>query len=276
MIKDIQLAIADIDGTLTRDDGTLSEFTMDVLRRIHERGVLLGLATGREYNQAMEERTARWGFADPGFDMVIGLNGGQIWDRKTQYLKSFNLLEPEVIREIVEMMEPLNLNPFLYRNGKQFARRMDESTRASGLRNHQEVVIADDISLMWQGPTPKIMFRVPEEQMPEVEAWADAHSSDQWQSFKTQTTMLEFCDPSINKGFALKQYCEYTGIPLSSVMAFGDMTNDNQLLEAAGWGVCLKNGADDTKACADDVTEYTNNEDGLAYYLLKHVLKEEV
>ena len=93
MTKDIQLAIADIDGTLTRDDGMLSEFTMDVLRRIHERGILLGLATGREYNQAMEERTARWGFADPGFDMVIGLNGGQIWDRKTQYLKSFNLLE---------------------------------------------------------------------------------------------------------------------------------------------------------------------------------------
>ena len=45
-----------------------------------------------------------------------------------------------------------------------------------------------------------------------------------------------------------------------------------ELLETAGWGVCLKNGAEETKACADAVTEYTNNEDGMGHYLYDHVL----
>jgi len=84
--------------------------------------------------------------------------------------------------------------------------------------------------------------------------------------------MLEFGDPQINKGFGLKEYEKLYGIHAEDVMAFGDMPNDNELLETAGWGVCLKNGAEDTKACADAVTEYTNNEDGMGHYLYDHVL----
>ena len=44
------------------------------------------------------------------------------------------------------MMEPLDLNPFLYRNGKQFVKRIDENVLASSARNHQAVIAADDIS----------------------------------------------------------------------------------------------------------------------------------
>ena len=54
-------------------------------------------------------------------------------------------------------------------------------------------------------------------------------------------------------------------------MAFGDTTNDNEMLKMAGWSVCLKQGSDDTKACADVITDYTNDEDGFGRYILDHV-----
>jgi hydroxymethylpyrimidine pyrophosphatase-like HAD family hydrolase len=59
------------------------------------------------------------------------------------------------------------------------------------------------------------------------------------------------------------------------ILAFGDTTNDNSMLEEAGWGVCLCNGSDDTKACADDVTRYSCREDGFADYLESWLFREE-
>ena len=50
-------------------------------------------------------------------------------------------------------------------------------------------------------------------------------------------------------------------------MAFGDTSNDNEMLKVAGCGVCMINGTDDTKACANAITTYDNDHDGLAIYL---------
>lgn len=56
-------------------------------------------------------------------------------------------------------------------------------------------------------------------------------------------------------------------IPMEAVVTFGDASNDNELLQVSGWGVCMKNGLSDTKAVADEITEYTNEEDGFARYM---------
>jgi len=57
------------------------------------------------------------------------------------------------------------------------------------------------------------------------------------------------------------------------VIAFGDNENDNPLLQISGWGVCLANGSDGTKAIADAVTEYGCLEGGAGHYLVDHYLK---
>ena len=41
------------------------------------------------------------------------------------------------------------------------------------------------------------------------------------------------------------------------------------MLELAGIGVCPKNGVQDTKASADYITLFTNNEDGFAKFAEK-------
>ena len=50
-------------------------------------------------------------------------------------------------------------------------------------------------------------------------------------------------------------------------MAFGDTSNDNDMLKVAGCGVCMINGTDDTKASANAITKHDNDHDGLAIYL---------
>ena len=87
-------------------------------------------------------------------------------------------------------------------------------------------------------------------------------------AFKTQPIMLEFTDKRTDKANALKEYAKMNTLRMDEIMAFGDMTNDNNMLIVSGIGVCLKNGSDDTKDSADLITEHTNNEDGFARFLI--------
>jgi hypothetical protein len=56
------------------------------------------------------------------------------------------------------------------------------------------------------------------------------------------------------------------------VAAFGDTTNDNEMIAGAGLGVCMCNGSDDTKALADVISEYPANEDGFARFIDTYIL----
>ena len=53
------------------------------------------------------------------------------------------------------------------------------------------------------------------------------------------------------------------------MIAFGDEQNDLEMLDYAGTGVMMANGNSVLQSVADEVTEYTNNEDGLARFLIE-------
>ena len=84
------------------------------------------------------------------------------------------------------------------------------------------------------------MYRVKEKDMPMVEEYVNKHPSKYYRAFKTQTTMLEFADKRVDKAVALKAFCKSNKIDLKDVMAFGDASNDNGMIEIAGVGVALK------------------------------------
>jgi hydroxymethylpyrimidine pyrophosphatase-like HAD family hydrolase len=46
-------------------------------------------------------------------------------------------------------------------------------------------------------------------------------------------------------------------------VAFGDSSNDLEMLRDAGLGVCMQNGRDDVKAVANRTSHWTNDEDGV-------------
>ena len=49
-----------------------------------------------------------------------------------------------------------------------------------------------------------------------------------------------------------------------------DEDNDVEMIEYAGLGVAMNNAIPDLKAIANDETKFTNNEDGLAEYLIDY------
>ena len=47
-MSQIRLVIADVDGTLVNDHRELSNYTKKTIERLHEEGILFGVASGRD------------------------------------------------------------------------------------------------------------------------------------------------------------------------------------------------------------------------------------
>lgn len=71
-----------------------------------------------------------------------------------------------------------------------------------------------------------------------------------------------------SKANGLKILCEYWGIGMEKTYAFGDSMNDLEIIQAAGVGIAMGNGAPELKEAADYVTSDIG-EDGI-YRACKH------
>ena len=74
----------------------------------------------------------------------------------------------------------------------------------------------------------------------------------------------------VSKSSALNYLLDYYNIERSNLIAFGDGINDIEMIRDAGIGVMMKNGTWELKGVSKDQTELTNDEDGIANYLIKH------
>ena len=269
--QDIKLVVCDIDGSLVTTDHLLTDRAKDVIRRLHEKGIYFGIASGRSIQQHLSKQAEVWGF-DFDFELLIGMNGAEMWDGVHQKRHDYYKLKREWLKEIIELMAPFDLNPFVYVDGISLYYKVDPSVIESAKRNKTNYRIVEDVSELYEKETAKILFRMSEELMVKVEQYIKAHPSPYYRAFKTQTTVLEFADIRVNKAIPLISFCKLNDIDLSQVVSFGDMTNDDELLEASGLGVCLLNGSSETKAKANAITEKTNDEDGFAHFMEKHFL----
>lgn len=269
--KTVRIVICDIDSTLVTSNHILTPTTKKLIEELHDRGVLFGIASGRPLDE-IRLRAKKWGF-DRQFDILIGMNGSELWDNVHQKEYSFFKLKREWIKEIIDFMEPFQTNYYIYQDGYLLAKEEDETMQHSANSSDKEIVVMQDVSQMYERENAKIMFRVKcAEDMIPVEEFVHKHPNPNYIGFKTQATLMEFADHRISKAYALEKFCEVNAIALEDVIAFGDTTNDNEMIKRSGLGVCMINGSDDTKDIADDITEKSNDEDGFAHYMRKHIL----
>ena len=268
---DLKLVICDIDGTLVSDDKKLLPLSKKMIQTLHDRHIMFGVASGRPVDE-LAGLALKWGLGFD-FDIVIGMNGAELYDGISKQRYDYFKLKKDWIKEIIDILKPFNLNPYMYKGNKILCLYDDENMQNSSKKSNKMLKVAKDISDFYEEDNAKIMFKIDEKRIDKIMEYANKHKRDEYIAFKTQPIMLEFADKRVAKGYALSKFCEMHDIDLSSVMAFGDMDNDISMLETSGFGVCLINGSDTTKKIADDITEKSNNEDGFGYYMQKVLSK---
>lgn len=272
MFENIKVIAADIDGTITRSDHSTSKVNTEAIEKLREHGYLFGLASGRPVED-IDKKYLEWGL-NKQFDFIIGWNGCQLYDDKTKKSYNYNYLKKEEIKEIIEFMDEFDATINMYKPGKFYSSK--ESNRAifSAYRIKREFVLINNIEDFYDTDNGGIMFRTTVELMPKIEEKVKKYLSNKnYAGFKTQEDLMEFANKSCNKGYALKKYCELNGISLDDCIAFGDTTNDNEMLKVC-YGVCMKNGSDDTKACAKQISDIECDDDGFAKFAYKYLLNK--
>lgn len=275
MIEKITAVIADVDGTINVKGSKPMPRTLAALEALHERGILFGTASGRPLDQRSLDKAREWGLSFE-FDLAIGMNGGDVWDKDHDGIEHLMRLKKDYIQEICEFMWPLDCNVIVYENAYDhvLVKRRDARLEQSIYRNGSIVELSTP-SKMAEKDTGKIEIQYDPEVpglMEEIEAVVNAHKSPNWADVRTFAGTVEFMTPGLDKGVGLRRYAERNNIPIDEIMAFGDMDNDIAMIAAAGWGVAMANGCDAAKAVAKDVTEYGVLEDGMGRYLEKYVL----
>lgn len=270
MFENIKLIAVDIDGTIVKTDRTISEKTIKSIEDLRKHGYMFGLATGRPVEDIIE-KYKEWNMLKQ-FDFIIGWNGCELYDDKTKITHKYNYMSKEEIKEIVEFMSKYECTINMYKpNSVYLSSRETDRSWYSAFKNKRTYMVAKSLEEFYDEDNGGIMFRTKEEYMPAIEEDVSRLTGKNYIGFKTQNDLMEFCHKDCTKGYALKKLAEMYNLNTLDCMCFGDTSNDNEMLRVS-CGVCLKNGSDDTKACAKYITDKDCDDDGFADFVYKNLL----
>ena len=253
------LICTDLDGTLLRNDKSISKENSEAIEYFKREGGKFTFITGRMYFTARQL-----------YDMVnpnapVGcINGGGIYDyEKGEYLWSMTL--PEGARELVGavieavptvgvQMNALEKIYFCRENG-----RMVKFRKYTGTPN----VVGDYRTL--DVPVAKVVFGDDsEENISKVAEVLHNHlRSSEFDYIRSERTLYEILPKGSSKGNLLIKLAEILGVDMAKTVAIGDYNNDVSMIRAAGVGVAVANAVDEAKAAADIVT-VSNEEHAIA------------
>lgn len=274
MFENIKAVILDVDGTINDSNYQVPEEVVLSLKKLHDNGIILGLASGKSVEMQLKKDIVNKYHFDFEFDFLIGMNGSELWDNSQKESYSYYKLKGEWIREIVELMKPTGLEPYCIADGLTKALNEFPYVMLSSRRNGLPLRLYSEEEFCAKD-TYKILYPTPLERADEVMEYISKNkTNDDYYAFKTQSTMIEFMDRRVNKGIALKAYCQMHDIDLKDVLAFGDEQNDEPFLTISGYSVCLLSGGEHTKQLCDAVTFKTCDEAGVADYLDKTMFRE--
>jgi Cof subfamily protein (haloacid dehalogenase superfamily) len=258
-----RLIATDLDGTIVRSDGKISDRTREALGAAEAAGLVVVFVTGRppRWMKEVAEQTGHAGVA-------ICANGALVFDLHTETLVREHPMQPEDAMHLVrEMRAALPDIVFAVERGLQFAHEPAYVPRVElppdvTVAEMEELLSVPVVKVLARHTTmgPAEMIKVAQEvigdlaSLVEVTFGATAGGLD---------GLLEISAAGVTKGFALEHLAAEHGLGAADVIAFGDMPNDLPMLAWAGHAVAVANAHPDVLAIADEVTE-SNDDDGVA------------
>ena len=276
----IRLIALDLDGTIFRNDKSISPKTAEALGKAVDRGVEVVPVTGRPLKGVPPEVMAL-----PGVRYIITSNGAKIYRLPDETVLYEDLMEKEQALKVLEILRGRPVVPDCFIDGfgnmpvtareivpkigvtqkiveyllspsRILHEDLEEFVRSCP-RNVEKVTV----NFYLKGEESKCRTAVVEElrQLPGLTVVTGASHN------------CEINRDTVAKGTALLYLADLLGIPREATMACGDECNDIDMLRKAGVGVAMGNASDAVKSHADFITR-TNEEDGVAHAVETFIL----
>jgi Cof subfamily protein (haloacid dehalogenase superfamily) len=253
----VKMIVTDLDGTLLRSDGTVSDHTAVVLAECQARGIKLAFATARPERATKRFQTK----VKP--DYVIANNGASVHCGGT-VLRS--LVVPPEVRDalVATFLATESISCITQETGEGMYTNYDGPPWDEEGWNP----VYSDFSSAFQGVTLKLSA-----ECEDAALLAEIVKKYPMLGFYSNTgeAWHQIMHKDASKTSAILFIAEALGFDIGDVIAFGDDYNDIEMLKSCGVGVAVANAIDEVKAVADDICE-TNDEDGEARWIEREIL----
>lgn len=270
----IKLIAIDLDGTLLRDDKTISNRNKKVLQQAKEQGVKVVICTGRPLF-AIKGFLERLELEDAG-DYSITFNGSSVQKNDTGETLLAHFLSFEEVLFAYEEVTKLGL-PLDIISGDTVIHLPAPKGRESIYEGMNPLLKVENTTIEELDPNRtfnKMVVAADQDYLDEKIAVMPEIMLRTFNLMKSRDDLLEVIHKEASKARGIHELAEYLGIKQEEVMAIGDEGNDASMIEYAGVGVVMENGNPLLKQMAQFITK-SNQEDGVAYAVEQLVLTKE-
>ncbi|MBQ4612403.1 MAG: HAD hydrolase family protein [Clostridia bacterium] len=266
------LYVTDLDGTLLRDDGSLSDYTVETINRLIARGMQISAATARGTIGVELIGLDRLHFRLP----VILLGGVLLYDLYRRRIIQCCEMPCATVAAVLDTFRALGRAPQVYRRrGDEvhiyytklntleaaFVNRVDAQGRSYGRYYHAVAQLRNSPAIFFSCQGTEAQQRLLAERLSTVTGirtvlYKDTYHEDNW--------FVEICREDADKGRALERLRDR--VRADRVVAFGDNANDLSMFRVADLACCVANAAPQAADAADTVVP-SNEQDGVAQYL---------
>lgn len=276
----IKLLALDLDGTLLNSRGEISDQNREGIRRAEEAGVLVTIATGRRFRDALPVGL-ELGLNAP----LVTHNGALLKFAQSLETVSVDLLPHDTCIEILRVgeefggdalvsVDPTQKGTLLYDtisdDNLPLQKYLEWSRRLHGTEAQNAVIHVADLSEeVKQHEVIHISFSGACRPMYEMQQLLEDELRDTATILATiyprlDFTLIDILPPHASKGAGLKRLTDIEGIDHDQVMAIGDNFNDIEMLEFAGTSVVMGNADPNLLERGEFYTTLSNDESGVA------------
>lgn len=267
-----KLVALDMDGTLLREDKTISDRTKKAISDARAMGTTVVLATGRPIEGVRKFLKELDMLTDK--DYVLSYNGALVQKTSDKKVISKVALTGKDALELYELSKELGVNIHAFSETLGLITpNMSKYTEVEANINDIEVKVIDMSTIKEDDVIIKIMM------IDEPEILGAAFDKLPKEIFEKYTVVrstpyfLEFLNKKANKGVGVELLAKHLGIKQDEIITMGDAGNDSHMIEYAGLGVAMGNAFDEIKEIANYITD-TNENDGVAKTIEKFILEK--
>lgn len=263
---DIKLVAVDLDGTLLRDDKTLSPETIRAVGHAADCGIEVALATGRTYREFSHYLKLL-----PSVRYAVACTGASVVDCRTQEELFLAPLTADELREAWRRLRSFQVLFEVFQDGMIFvdaAKPVEAFMAATRNPGMPGTRVGRENFARWieeqERPAAKIhMFFL--ETAERDRAWDAVRDLNAFVCC-SDAYDLEIMACGVDKGSGLSHLARYLKLDRGQIMAVGDSGNDLGMLHYAGVRAVMANAAPDLKQMANIVAD-SNEHDGVAKLL---------
>lgn len=267
-MKNYKLLAIDLDKTLLDNNHKISRRNYEALKRCHEKGIYVILASGRE-----AETIDRFSDELKIYDPIIACVGAIVCSEKKNGKRELLYHKPlplGIVDDVMEYTRSMGWCLTVHYPEKILALEQNKYTDIYHNQTGATFTFVSNFYDIIRGTEPTKLIIIVDAEIREgvyrrfVKKWGDKTNIT-----KTNPEYVEVNAKGVDKGTALKELCKILGVEMEQTIAFGDNYSDLPMLEVSGMKVLMDNASDEIKSelrakFPDLIIAPSNEDDGVA------------